>query len=254
MKICGVVNTRGRPCQRTGYCPFHHRYASVRRDGSIASAVAAAADDDDIDDDGEITNVTTNNTGMESNNNNTSDSATASSSSLSLSQQQQQQQYNGRQQHNAILRGNAKDHIQGVKVKRYPDLKSVQMQISILLIAAAAMDRKDLEENEKQKLQLKQQHDAVIIDNTTTTNNNNNMSINTLSDTSARREYFSENDVGAKELRLKASIGLQKYPAQFPCLNRHSYRRQPLFCLLLARGVGVGVQSTQGLLCSCGEL
>lgn len=23
-KICGVVNSRGKPCQRSGFCPFHH--------------------------------------------------------------------------------------------------------------------------------------------------------------------------------------------------------------------------------------
>jgi hypothetical protein len=22
---CGIVNSRGKPCQRTGFCPFHHK-------------------------------------------------------------------------------------------------------------------------------------------------------------------------------------------------------------------------------------
>lgn len=25
-RICGVMNSRGNPCQRTGFCPFHHKF------------------------------------------------------------------------------------------------------------------------------------------------------------------------------------------------------------------------------------
>jgi hypothetical protein len=28
--VCGVMNSRGNPCQRTGFCPFHHKLTSSR--------------------------------------------------------------------------------------------------------------------------------------------------------------------------------------------------------------------------------
>jgi hypothetical protein len=28
---CGVVNSRGKPCQRTGFCPFHHKVNRKRQ-------------------------------------------------------------------------------------------------------------------------------------------------------------------------------------------------------------------------------
>lgn len=34
-KICGVVNSRGKPCQRTGFCPFHHRLSTKQQDPLI---------------------------------------------------------------------------------------------------------------------------------------------------------------------------------------------------------------------------
>lgn len=35
-KICGVVNSRGKPCQRSGFCPFHHRLSSLSSKQQLA--------------------------------------------------------------------------------------------------------------------------------------------------------------------------------------------------------------------------
>jgi Sec-independent protein translocase protein TatA len=29
-RVCGVMNSRGNPCQRTGFCPFHHKLTNSR--------------------------------------------------------------------------------------------------------------------------------------------------------------------------------------------------------------------------------
>eukprot|EP01080_Neovahlkampfia_damariscottae_P011595 gene11595-4838_t len=44
--ICGVVNSRGKPCQRTGFCPFHHKTSRKRQKVQIS-------DEEDEDDDEE---------------------------------------------------------------------------------------------------------------------------------------------------------------------------------------------------------
>lgn len=31
MRVCGVVNSKGKPCQRTGFCPFHHKITTSGR-------------------------------------------------------------------------------------------------------------------------------------------------------------------------------------------------------------------------------
>lgn len=31
MRVCGVVNSKGKPCQRTGFCPFHHKLTNGRK-------------------------------------------------------------------------------------------------------------------------------------------------------------------------------------------------------------------------------
>jgi len=163
VKICGVVNTRGRPCQRTGYCPFHHKYASVKRDGTM--------DDDEDEGDGESS--------TEMHGTNANGTATTVPSRQQQQQQQQQQHYH----HGALRNGGSNNggsyQIVGVKAKsRFADMsKSVQLQISILLIAAAAMERRDLEDKQ---LRLKQEtsdvnlsgpSDACVVNETTIKDN-----------------------------------------------------------------------------------
>eukprot|EP01027_Heterolobosea_sp_BB2_P014568 GEZU01020908.1.p1 GENE.GEZU01020908.1~~GEZU01020908.1.p1 ORF type:complete len:462 (-),score=141.29 GEZU01020908.1:9-1394(-) len=38
-QICGVINSRGRPCQRTGFCPFHHKLVRGGDGGSIKTEI-----------------------------------------------------------------------------------------------------------------------------------------------------------------------------------------------------------------------
>jgi hypothetical protein len=37
MRVCGVVNSKGKRCQRTGFCPFHHRFMGTRRRSRLYS-------------------------------------------------------------------------------------------------------------------------------------------------------------------------------------------------------------------------
>lgn len=37
-KICGVVNSRGKPCQRTGFCPFHHKLSGSKKTYSLRNS------------------------------------------------------------------------------------------------------------------------------------------------------------------------------------------------------------------------
>lgn len=147
VKICGVVNTRGRPCQRTGYCPFHHKYASVKRDGTM--------DDDDDEADGESSSE------MHGTGTNGATSTLPSKQQLQQQPQPQQQQH---YQHGALKNGGSNNggsyQIVGVKAKsRFAEItKSVQFHISILIMAAAAIERKDLEDRQ---LRLKQEDSDV---------------------------------------------------------------------------------------------
>lgn len=60
-KICGVVNSRGKPCQRTGFCPFHHKLSGSKKTYSLRnSSSSEQLDDESYSEDESSVDVTRN--------------------------------------------------------------------------------------------------------------------------------------------------------------------------------------------------